>query len=87
MASSSDRFSGEEVASPVGVLPLNCANSGENVQKSVETALKTVNLGLIPYDVVDDGAGQQSGDGERGAVTMHPLKQGASFIIDECNVL
>jgi len=87
MAASSERFNGVGVASPVGVLPVNWAESGNNVQITIETALKTVNLCLIPNNVVDDCTRQKTGCGERRAVPMHPLKQGASFIIDERNVV
>ena len=87
MASSSDRFNGVEVASPVGVLPVNWADSGNNVQMKIDTALKTVNLCLTPNNVVDDCTRQKAGCGERRAVPMHPLKQGASLIIDERNVV
>ena len=51
IASSSDRFNGAEAASPVGVLPLNCANNGRNVHNSVKTALRRVNLCLTPNDI------------------------------------
>jgi hypothetical protein len=54
---------------------------------SAETALKKVNLCLTPNDFIDNGPGQQAGCGERRAVPMHPLKQGAAFIIDERNVV
>src|SRR5580658_3264898 len=87
MASSRDRFNGVGVASPVGVLPLNCANSGKNVLENTITALKTVNLCLILNNVVDDFARHQAGGGERRALPMHPLKQGASLVIDERHVL
>src|ERR1700692_563164 len=87
IASSRDRFNGAETASPMGVLPLNCANNGRNVHNSVETALKTVNLCLIPNDFFDDCTRHWAVRDERRAVPMHPLEQGASPIIDECNVL
>jgi hypothetical protein len=57
------------------------------MQNSVETALKTVNLCLIVNNFVYDGFGQQTGGGERRAVQMHALKQGAPLIIDEGHVL
>ena len=87
MASSRDRVNGVVVASPVGVLPVNWAESGKNVQIRIETALKTVKLCPIPNNVVDDCTRQKASRDERRAVPMHPLKQGATFIIDERNVI
>jgi len=70
-----------------GVLPLNCPSSGNNALENPINALKTVNLYLIPNNVVDDCTRHQAGRGESRAIPMHPLKQGASLVIDERNVL
>jgi hypothetical protein len=50
-------------------------------------SLKQSIYALIPYYFVDDGSRHQASHGERRAVPMHSLKQGASLIIDECNML
>jgi hypothetical protein len=87
IASSRDRFNGAETASPTGVLPLNCANNGNSVQNSVETALRRVKLCLTPSNIFDDCTRQRAVSDEGRAFPMHPLEQGASSIIDECNML
>src|SRR5579864_9195487 len=80
IASSSVRLNEAGVASPTGVLPLNCAKRGTNVQKSVASALRTVNLCLIVNNFVDDCPRQESRRAERGAGQMHTLQQRASLI-------